>query len=348
VKIRIHHYTLQPGPDPARAARTAHHGALLKVEFDNDTTGYADLHPWEEFGHSPLSEHLTSLKIETPTPLANLALRHARTDAAARRAGVSLFDGLPEVRSHALFTDWTNAPRSVFERCAAEGYTAAKLKIGQNPEREAEALNQLADLPLRWRLDANASFTTGGASIDHFRSALHPSIHQNIEFLEDPFPYNPAAWAELSSHAKLPLALDWELPAPAARMTLRHPTATGTSTTATSTMPPWPGAQILVIKPASQDAFPLALAAAHAGMELVVTHSMDHPLGQSVALWTAMRLRQRHGDLVRDGGLQATGLYQPDNFTTQLQTAGPRTIPPPGTGFGFDELLAQLPWALLH
>ena len=322
MKIRAHHYTLQPGPDPARAARTPRQGALLKVEFDNDTTGYADLHPWEEFGHSPLSEHLASLKTGTPTPLANLALRHARTDAAARRAGVSLFDGLPEVLCHALFTDWTEAPRSAFEQCATEGYTAAKLKIGRDPEREAEALNQLADLPLRWRLDANTSKDT-------FRvlDALHPDIRQNIEFLEDPIPYSPAAWSALCSHAKLPLALDWQLP---------------------STPPPWPGAQILVIKPASQDAFPLALAAAHAGMELVVTHSMDHPLGQSVAFWTAMRLRERHGDLVRDGGLQATGLYQPDNFTTQLQTAGPRTIPPPGTGFGFDDLLAEIPWALLH
>jgi hypothetical protein len=103
-----------------------------------------------------------------------------------------------------------------------------------------------------------------------------------------------------------------------------------------------------VIKPASQDAFPLALAAAHTGMEIVVTHSMDHPLGQSVALWTAMRLRQRHGDLVREGGLQAVGLYQPDEFATEIKTKGPRAIPPQGTGFGFDGLLAKLPWTLLH
>jgi len=339
VKISTHHYTLQPGPDPARAARTPRHGALLKVEFDNQTTGYTDLHPWEEFGHPPLSEHLASLKTATPTPLANLALRHARTDAAARKACVSLFDGLPEVRSHALFTDWTETPRSAFEQCLAEGYTAAKLKIGKDPAREAQALNQLADLPLRWRLDANAS-----KDAIRILDALHPGVRQNIEFLEDPIPYDPSTWSELSTHAKLPLALDWKLPAPAARMTLRHPTATGTSNITAPTIPSWPGAQILVLKPASQDAFPLALAAAHAGMELVVTHSMDHPLGQSAALWTAMRLRQRHGDLVRDGGLQATGLYQSNNFTAQLQTAGPQTLPPPGTGFGFDNELVNLPW----
>ena len=336
MKISTHVYTLQPGPDPARAARTPRQGALLQVEFDDHSTGYADLHPWEQFGHAPLAEQLASLRNIHPAPLANLALRHARTDAAARRAGVSLFDGLPEVRSHALFTDWTDAPRRAFEQCVAEGYAAAKLKIGQDPERECAALNALADLPLRWRLDANAqgrdervarpldSIRTSGPLVPtQFLAQLSSRICTNLEFLEDPTPYDPSAWSTLAEREKLPLALDWELP---------------------SSPPPWPGAQILVIKPAFQDAFPLALAAAHAGMEIVVTHSMDHPLGQAVALWTAMRLRQRHGALVRDGGLQAIGLYQPDEFSAQIKTNGPVTTPPLGTGFGFDDLLGRLPW----
>ena len=325
MKIRAHHYTLQPGPDPWCAARSPRSGALIEVTFDNGTIGYADVHPWEEFGHAPLTEHLASLSTDKPTPLANLALRHARSDAAARRAGVSLFDGLPEVRSHALFTDWAKAPRSAFEQCVAEGYTAAKLKIGRNLEQEAASLNQLADLPLRWRLDANASFIDA-SSLSGFLDRLSPAVMSKIEFLEDPFAYDPAAWSAASENRKLDLALDWELP---------------------TSPPPWPGAQTLVIKPASQDAFPLALSTAHASMEIVVTHSMDHPLGQAVALWTAMRLRQRHGDLVLDGGLQAVGLYASDAFNEQIKTDGPRTILPPGTGFGFDDLLVKLPWKIL-
>ena len=340
MNIWTHHYTLQPGSDPTRAARGPRQGALLRVEFDDNSIGYADLHPWEEFRHAPLTDHLASLRTDQPTPLANLALRHARTDAAARRAGLSLFDGLPEVRSHALFTDWVAAPRSAFEQCASEGYAAAKLKIGRDPQREAEALNALGELPLRWRLDANAQGrderparpldpvrTSGPLVPTQFLARLPADTRANIEFLEDPMPYDGAAWSELAEREKIPLALDWELPA---------------------TPPPWPGAQILVIKPASQDAFPLALAAAHSGMQIVVTHSMDHPLGQSVALWTAMRLRQRHGDVVLDGGLQANGLYQPDTFSEQIQTRGPQTAPPPGTGFGFDQLLERIPWKSLR
>ena len=318
MKIWTHHYTLHPGSDPARAARSPRHGALLRVEFDDETIGHADLHPWKEFGHAPLTDQMASLGTDQPTPLANLALRHARTDAAARRAGLSLFDGLPEVRSHALFTDWVAAPRSALEQCVAEGYTAVKLKIGRNPQREAEALNALADLPLRWRLDANASTGT-----EAFLAALTPAVRANIAFLEDPMAYNSSDWRGLVERKKITLALDWELP---------------------TTPPPWPGAQILVIKPACQDAFPLALAAAHAGMQIVVSHSMDHPLGQSVALWTAMRLRQRHGDVVLDGGLQAIGLYAPDQFSSQISYNGPQTIQPPGTGFGFDEQLAAVEW----
>ncbi len=326
MKIRAHHYTLQPGPDPWRAARSPRGGgALIEVTFDDGTIGYADIHPWTEFGHAPLDEQLASLMIGQPTHLANLALRHARTDAAARRAGVSLFDGLPEVHSHALFTDWTKAPRSAFEQCVAEGYTAAKLKIGRSLEQEAESLDRLVDLPLRWRLDANASFIDA-SSLSGFLDRLSPAVMSKIEFLEDPFAYDPAAWSAASENRKLDLALDWEFP---------------------TSPPPWPGAQTLVIKPASQDAFPLALSAAHASMEVVVTHSMDHPLGQAVALWTAMRLRQRHGDLVLDGGLQAVGLHASNEFSEQIRTSGPQTIPPLGTGFGFDDLLVKLPWKIL-
>jgi hypothetical protein len=71
---------------------------------------------------------------------------------------------------------------------------------------------------------------------------------------------------------------------------------------------------------------------------------MDHPLGQSVALWTAMRLRQRHGDVVLDGGLQAAGLYAPNQFSNLIRYQGSQTILPQGTGFGFDEQLAAMEW----
>jgi o-succinylbenzoate synthase len=324
VKIWVHRYELTPGPDRARAAAAARSGALLKVDFADDATGYADLHPWTEFGQAPLEDQLVSLGSGQPTPLAQLALRHARTDGAARRGGRSLFTGLPGIRSHGLFTDWADAPAAVFEECLAAGYSAAKLKVGRAPEREADALNALAGLPLRWRLDANASFTP--ETLSRWLARLVADVRRRIEFLEDPCAYDPAVWTALAADEKIPLALDWELPnSPAS----------------------WRGAAAIVVKPASQDAFALGLAAAQAGLNIVVTHSMDHPLGRATALWTAMRLRQRHGELVCEGGLQGDGLYLHDAFGSETPATNPAVVPPVGTGFGFDHVLQALSWRAL-
>lgn len=324
MKIGVHRYELTPGPDRARAAASARRGALIKIDFADDTTGYTDLHPWTEFGQAPLEDQLASLSSEQPAPLAQLALRHARTDAAARRAGRSLFTGLPGMRSHALLTDWTDAPAAVFEECLAAGYSSAKLKVGHDPAREADALNALAGLPLRWRLDANAAFTA--ETLTRWLARLTPEVRRRIEFLEDPCPYDPAVWTALAADEKIPLALDWELP---------------------NSPAPWPGAATIVVKPATQDAFALGLAAAQAGLNIVVTHSMDHPLGRATALWTAMRLRQRHGELVCEGGLQGDGLYLQDDFSSEMLAANPAVVPPVGTGFGFDRVLQALSWQTL-
>lgn len=317
MKIAAHRYILEPGPDKARAAKSPREGALVRVEFRGGLTGYANIHPWPEFGHAPLDQQLASLGKDHAQPAARLALEHARADAVARRAGVSLFEGLPAVRSHALFTG--GADTRALEACAKQGYAAAKLKIG--PETDARALGAHGKTELRLRLDANARFSP--ASLADWLGELSPDARAGIEFLEDPCPYHPAAWADISARTGLELAADWEAP---------------------PVPPPWPGAGIAVIKPASQDAFSLALAAVHAGMEIVVTHSMDHPLGRAVALWAAMSLRQRHGDLVRDGGLQGAGLYEADAFSEALIERGPETTPPSGTGFGFDDILEGLKW----
>lgn len=323
--LRIHRYELRPGTDRAFAAGSVRTGALLEVTADEGTAGYADLHPWPEFGHVPLEDQLASLANGEPTALVNLALRHARTDAEARRRGESLFAGLPGIGSHALLTSWVDHPRTAFDACIARGFTRIKLKIGRDPGREAPALNAVADLPLQWRLDANARLTAG--SIRDFLEALSPAARARIEFLEDPCPYDPEAWTALSTTTGIPFALDWQIPAAS---------------------PPWPGAAILVIKPASQDAFALARAAVACGVDIVVTHSMDHALGRAAALWTAMSLRQRHGAVVRDGGLDGSGLHAPDDFTSAWEENSPIPRAPVGTGFGFDTALAVLAWRELE
>lgn len=321
MKILHHRYTLTPGPDRWQALPAPREGALLRVEFDDGSTGHADLHPWPELGQPRLELQLSALATGSPTPQGTLALRHARTDAAARRAGRSLFDGLPPVRSHALFTNWTDAPRAAFETCAASGFRSAKLKVGRNPTAEAAALNAMVGMPLRWRLDANALFTA-----EEFRAwaaFLDEGIRRAVDFVEDPCIYDNETWSSLADATGLSLALDWQLPA---------------------TPPPWPGASNLVLKPSTQEAFPLADAAARAGLNLVVTHSLDHPLGRATALWTAMRLRQRHADVLLECGLGGADHAPIDGWPTADRSAGPLVEPPEGTGFGYDDLLGAIRW----
>ncbi len=316
MKILHHRYTLEPGPVPWQALTAPRQGSLLRVEFDDASIGHADLHPWPEFGQEPLERQLAAIASDAPTPQGVIALRHARTDAAARRAGLSLFAGLPVVGSHALFTDWTCAPRAAFEACSAEGFRAAKLKIGRDPVAEAAALNELSGIALRWRLDANALFTL--RDFREWIGLLNDDVRQAIEFVEDPCPYDADSWADLAEETGLAFALDWQLP---------------------ELPPPWPGTSVLVLKPSAQEVFPLAHAAAAAGLKVVVTHSLDHPLGRAIAMWTAMRLRQRHGDAVLEGGLGSTDLAPPARW--------PLAPGPGGTGFGFDDLLAATRWQSL-
>ncbi len=72
---------------------------------------------------------------------------------------------------------------------------------------------------------------------------------------------------------------------------------------------------------------------------VVVTTYLDHPLGQLGAAWVAAQLApgKTHG-LVSHRG------YARNAFSDRLGWNGPNLTLPGGTGFGFDDKLAQLDW----
>ncbi len=320
MEVRYHAYELRPRAKPnARTAAGSRVGALLRVDYPDGNRGFADLHPWPEFGQEPLHRQLGALRTGAFPPLLARSLVLARRDAVARAEGRSLFAGLPPVESHALVTDLRDPGRSA-KVLAAAGYQAAKLKIGPFIAPDAVAA-WLDGVPLRLRLDANASFTP--ASLATWLEAVGAHVLDHVEFVEDPAPYEPGDWEAISRRHGLALALDWH----------PNPLATGLR-----------GVEVLVVKPASQDAEALTAAAVEAGRRVVVTHSMDHPLGRAAALEAAARLRMEHGPSLLAGGLQAGGLYDAEAFARALVEDGPRTLPPAGTGHGFDDLLAALRW----
>jgi len=150
-------------------------GALIRVNG-----GYADVHPWPELGDLPLDEQLALLARGKTTPLTSSSLEFASIDAAARRDGRSLFDGLTIPPSHWPGPD----PPPAFD--------TVKLKsIDVIPDR------------VRLRIDFNATLTA-----EEFVDIAATLPRERIDFVEDPCPYDASTWRELRTKTGLRLALD--------------------------------------------------------------------------------------------------------------------------------------------
>ena len=106
MRVWTSHYDLIPRKSlNSRTSREPRRGALLRFDFENGQTGFADLHPWAELGDEPLFDQLRHLKVGRLTTLTERSLEMARADAEARTQRVNLFEGLSIPRSHYLLTE---------------------------------------------------------------------------------------------------------------------------------------------------------------------------------------------------------------------------------------------------
>lgn len=247
-------------------------GALIRVNG-----GFADVHPWPELGDAPLDEQLALLAKGETTPLTRASLHWAGVDAETRARGVSLFEGLTIPESH-----WPgNEPPAGFDTIKIKGL----MRVPQD---------------VRVRIDFNARL-----SAEEFLRVALSLPKTQIDFIEDPCPYDEEVWRELRERTGLRLALD------------RFEGV----------------ADVLVHKPALQVSFP------RFNGEIVVTSYMDHPVGQFFAAYVAATNR-----VSARCGLFTHVLYEPDAFIERIRAEGARLLPPEGTGIGFDDLLEDLPW----
>ena len=159
----------------AIAAAGPRRGALIRVDG-----GFADVHPWPELGDASLDEQLARLGRGETTPLTAASLRFAAIDAAARREGRSVFDGLTIPPSH-----WPGADPPA-------GFDTVKLK----------SIDRIPD-DVRLRIDFNATLTP-----DEFVRIAATLPHERIDFIEDPCLYDAATWRTLRDRTGLRLALD--------------------------------------------------------------------------------------------------------------------------------------------
>lgn len=291
-------YTLQPllkGP-----LLQERHGALLRIEFADGLLGHADCHPWESCGDLPLSKQLEALGRHVFTPLLKASLFFARQDAEARAKQTSLLSKCRIPYSH-----WLALAEGSIPQAAKEGFAYFKVK-GVPTKADFQALPPGCKL----RLDFNSQLTKKACM--QFLNTFEVYLHQ-IDFIEDPFPYEEEGWRQVQRDYSIDLACDR-----LSEQALGHAES----------------ARVLVIKPAVQ-----IIAKKPAAQKIVVTSYLDHPLGQAAAAYTASQLGCKERC-----GLNSHRVYRATSFSQQLQPKGPAFSVPAGCGFGFDSLLEKEAW----
>ncbi len=300
MRIKHHEYQLRLRHGSGFQPRQ---GALLQIDFGPGLRGYADCHPWPSLGDPPLQAQLAALQQGLPTPLLRRSLHYARLDAEARQQQVSLFDSLQIPPSHFLIANL------IYEEIPI-GFTIVKVKLGSNLPSEVPRLKELmAQYKVRFRLDFNEKISQQ----DYLHTLKQLDSHlDRIDFCEDPFPYDPAAWQKVQATTGIALAADRQ-----SEQALAYPDS----------------CQVLIVKPAIQDPAPFVK------RPIVMTSYMDHALGQLCAAYEAAK-----ANISMPCGLLTHLVYAEDPFFNQLSHRQGILMPARGTGFGFDKELAQLNW----
>lgn len=282
-----------------RSAQSSVEGFLIHY-----AGGYGCVQPWPLFGHASLEDHWQGLAQGVSLPLTERAMSCARLDGAARAAGLSWWTGVAVPLSHATVTDLCDDVDGEF--------THAKLKASV---REMDDLIAWAERNPACALRLDFNEVPSVTEMDDWLARLPQRVRERIDWLEDPFAFDAAAWRSWQKHSGLRLALDRGL-------------------SETSASAEW----VSIWKPAWQD-LPRAIPVE----SVVVTSAMDHPVGQA---WAAFCAAQ--AGVKQVCGLRTDHLFAPDDFLERMGPWCPAWPDLSGTGMGFDDLLEKIPWTRIR
>ncbi|MDR3607179.1 MAG: enolase C-terminal domain-like protein [Oligoflexia bacterium] len=321
MRLWVSPYELVPrGKISELAAARPRRGVLLKIEFDRDKIGYADLFPWTELGDEPLLEQINRLKTGEYTALGRSSLAFARRDAEARAQGISLWDGLEIPASHFLILNSETPDHTEIDRALEAGFTHFKAKLPPEPARAARIVHQLVEWigPRRkLRLDFNSGLNAGG-----YAQFANEVEFPRLDFIEDPTPWNPESGFRVPADT-FPLAVDRE-----SALAIESPICP----------------RVIIVKPAAQEWEYLAARAKKHKIRAVFTSYLDHPMGQAFAALAAALAAPP----LEIAGLISHPAYAANAFSELLSYQGPKLIVPrEGTGIGFDDLLEKRRWKLV-
>lgn len=325
IKFWTHRYEMTPwNVIGAVTGNQPRQGALLKVEWPNNLVGYADLFPWPEYNDNSIEDHIEALARGQLSTLVEQAIWLAKKDAKLRQAKKNAFAGAANIKNHYLVSDFSKFTDANMKEVRELGYTTLKVKVGRAIEDEAKFITRtVKQNPVMIRLDFNGK--TSFSEFEKFISLLAPSEKAKIEFVEDPMPWNFEEWTEAAKLATL--ALDHE----SERMDFEK----------FQMRPPF---TVVVIKPARIDVEKTLKFVNKFALKMVVTSSLDHPVGVAHACLQAIEIKKFYPNTLLDCGCLTHRFYKPNEFSARIQTNGPFLKEIPGTGIGFDSLLETIEW----
>jgi O-succinylbenzoate synthase len=319
-------YSLTPlGSLNANSKGEGNSGALFKISWNSEganLTGYGDFHSWAQLGDASMKDQLKNIELGIKNPHFEQTIWLAHRDALARSQKRSLFQHPVQIQSNYLVSDADNFELAALGELKQAGFKTLKLKVGRNLKSEIALMNEAASVGLRLRLDFNASATL--PLFLNYLNQLEPRILDQIEYIEDPFPFDLKDWQEARKFAKIALDNEYD----------KVPWADLTKAPC----------DVLILKPAKLNVQNTIEIASRWNLKVAVTNYMDHPVGTVHALSVAMDLKKQYGDMILDGGFLTQHLYKADLFSEQLTVRNSELIPAAGLGIGFDQLLETLPW----
>ncbi len=302
-------------------AKSPRQTALLKIIFEDDKIGFANLHPNPERLGTTLEQELKSLAEGKLSQQARQSLMLAHMDAEARAAGKSLWEGLEIPSCHYLVTEFSEKSLHEVEAALKKGFRKFKIKTGRDLPEEIRLLNLLASSvpPKSLRPDFNQALSM--EQLQEFVRGASPTLIAALDFVEDPTEHTPAVWYEFSR------VIPWAWDQHSERI-----------------RPGDKGFRAVVVKPALQDIDLMWPVLKNFDVQIAFTSYMDHPVGQMGAAFIAAKFYQQHPEKRTECGLMSQTIFEPTIYSECLKTDGPQLLPPQGIGIGFGDLLEKENW----
>lgn len=303
------------------------HGALIRVTWVGGRIGYSDLMPRSEFKEIGLDQELENLRKNKLSSLAEQMMALAKLDADVRTQGKNAFTGVKKVKNNYFITDITTVTTKQLDDIRDQGFSTLMIDIDTDLEGGTENVRRIlrhGHFMVRIAMNSSGNFS----SLERFMTVIEPGLRPRIEFMMDPFPFEPSAWREASQ--LVPLAIEREIP------------------NVLWTSENLPNLKAIGLRPSRMDTDLILRRALKCNAKVFVTSSFEHPVGVAHAGLVAADLVTRYPNMMMEHDCIPHLIYAPHSMSGVIRSQGPYLVSTDGgNGIGFDQKLNALPWTKL-